>query len=49
MAFVNGRYCFGEPRKFVGQVMMFEGCWWIDNGTAVSSVMERNAHIGDRR
>ncbi|MGR5954099.1 YopX family protein [Bacillus paranthracis] len=27
-------FAFGEPRKFVGQVMMFEGCWWIDNGTA---------------
>lgn len=27
-------FAFGEPRNFVGQVMMFEGCWWIDNGTA---------------
>lgn len=27
-------FAFGESRTFVGQVMMFEGCWWIDSGTA---------------
>lgn len=27
-------YAFGEVRTFVGRVMMFEGCWWIDSGTA---------------
>ncbi|MCU5196475.1 YopX family protein [Bacillus mobilis] len=27
-------WAFGEIRTFTGQVKMFEGCWWIDSGTA---------------
>ncbi|AAU85068.1 hypothetical protein BCBBV1cgp21 [Bacillus phage BCASJ1c] len=27
-------FVFGEIRTFIGQVKMYEGCWWIDNGTA---------------
>ncbi|MDR4315034.1 gp52 [Niallia circulans] len=25
---------FGDQRTFIGEVKMYEGCWWIDNGTA---------------
>jgi uncharacterized phage protein (TIGR01671 family) len=31
-------FAFGEPRTFIGEVKMFEGCWWIDNGTAAVPV-----------
>lgn len=24
---------FGDQRIFIGEVKMYEGCWWIDNGT----------------
>jgi uncharacterized phage protein (TIGR01671 family) len=27
-------FAFGEIRTFVGEVKMYEGCWWIDSGTA---------------
>lgn len=27
-------FAFGEIRTFIGEIKMFEGCWWIDSGTA---------------
>jgi uncharacterized phage protein (TIGR01671 family) len=27
-------FAFEEIRTFIGEVKMYEGCWWIDSGTA---------------
>ncbi|KYG28143.1 YopX family protein [Alkalihalobacillus trypoxylicola] len=33
---------YGEKRIFVGEVKMFEGAWWIDNGKAAVPLWNEN-------